>query len=346
MMTHKLMALGPAVGAVAVLLAIAGLLTVTLTSPDGTDATPPESVDQAPADSFDLQAAIDSARPGAVIEIPDGTYTGPFRLDNKSQLVVRGSSSAILMAPGRDEILTIAGGSDITLSGFTVQGDYEHIPQRAITLQNVSDVTLTGLLIRDVGFAAVYAYPAANLLVEDSTITHVGDFGVHSKEGSRNVVVRDSTLTGFASRLYPGHALYFQNTQDAVAEGNYISDLPRGTGFDINAIQFDSVTGGRASNNVVERAVAGIGVPSSIDIAIVGNVIRDTYERAIYVFSGADRISVRGNSMEEGVRGIQIIGGTNLRIVDNTTDRVDEPLDLGGGSRDGIVEQSGNSWQD
>ncbi|WP_349631829.1 nitrous oxide reductase family maturation protein NosD [Bradyrhizobium iriomotense] len=66
-----------------------------------------------------LQALLDGARPGDVVELAPGEYHGSLRIDRPLQLV--GSRDAVLNAGGADNVITVSA-PDVTVRGLTIRG--------------------------------------------------------------------------------------------------------------------------------------------------------------------------------------------------------------------------------
>jgi parallel beta-helix repeat protein len=154
-------------------------------------------------------------------------------------------------------------------------------------------------------------------------------------------------LVDFASRQCPGHGIYFEDVVNAVADSNQISKLAAGAGNEISGIKY-SASSGRCTNNVIQDVFGGISTPGAHDVLIEGNTIRHATERGIYILAGASNITIRNNTLDDTLRGIQFnsyeVWPTNVRVVNNVV-LSGGTVDLFGGPSSMVVEMSGNSWQ-
>jgi nitrous oxidase accessory protein len=66
-----------------------------------------------------LQAVLDGARAGDVVELSPGDYHGSVRIDRSLQLV--GRQGAVLDGDGADNVITV-GAPDVTVRGVTIRG--------------------------------------------------------------------------------------------------------------------------------------------------------------------------------------------------------------------------------
>jgi nitrous oxidase accessory protein len=108
--------------------------------------------------SFDLQAAIDAARPGDVIQVPAGLYHGNFIIDKPITLV--GIDWPILDGANQGHVLEINHAPDVAIRGFVIRNsgarlDKEHAgvavdkSPRLVVEHNRLENTLFGIYIKD-----------------------------------------------------------------------------------------------------------------------------------------------------------------------------------------------------
>jgi hypothetical protein len=141
--------------------------------------------------SAQLRTALDTALPGSVIELRDGTYTGSFRSSRSgtkaAPITLRGSRDAVLTTgslSGAEPALTLSGKA-WALAGFTVRK------------------APTGIVLSD----------SDNSVIDDVAVTSVGARGIHLRRNSsyvtvRNAVVSNTGLTspGSGEGVYVGSA--------------------------------------------------------------------------------------------------------------------------------------------
>ncbi len=310
--------------------------TTTTTLPATTPTTLP------PAGSFDLGKALADATPGAVITIPDGTYTGPWTVYGKSNLTLKGSANAVLTSHA-DDLLVFKNCAGINLSGFTVQGDYSVTTQRGITLANVTGATLENLTIRDVGFSGIYAFPASNVVIDNTTVTHCGDFGIHFKPGSADITVSNCRLDGFVSRLYPAHGIYFEGVTNAVAFGNVVTNVWDSPGqYEVSGIKYAGSTGHCYSNRI-DGSLGGVSLPGATNVLVENNQISNMRERGVYFIVGTSNCTIKGNTFTtcSSVIGVYANdGASGNRLIGNTAINCPTIID----DASSVVENTGNSW--
>ena len=147
-----------------------------------------------------LQAAIDAAKVGDVLEIERGLYEGNFRIDKP---------------------LTLRGIGRPTLSGGN------HADTIRVT---APDVTIEGLIVRDSGAslqnqnAGIYLYPGAHRAVVRHCDLTYNLFGLWI-EKVKDVRIEGNTITGKRdfNSAQRGNGIQLYNTQGAQIIGNNIS---------------------------------------------------------------------------------------------------------------------------
>lgn len=80
---------------------------------------PPSKAGHAQSVDFDLQAAIDSAQPGATIQVPPGFYQGNFLIEKP--LTLEGVDWPILDGNNQGSVMTIKNTSEVTIRGLIIR---------------------------------------------------------------------------------------------------------------------------------------------------------------------------------------------------------------------------------
>jgi hypothetical protein len=220
--------------------------TTTTTAPAATTTTAPATttttVPPLSGAPFDLQAAIDAAGPGAIITIPAGTHTGPFRIAGKSGLTLQGPTEAILTVKGVD-LLEIIDSSNIVLDGFTLVGDYSVLGQKCVKVSGLTGGAFRNLTIRDAGNTGIYSMGVfSGITISGCKITHCGDFGIHFQAGGDGVLIENCILSDFASVMYPGHGIYAKTSKNIVIRNCETSNVRHLTNNGDGGIQISYCT--------------------------------------------------------------------------------------------------------
>ena len=188
-----------------------------------------------------LQAALDAARPGDVIGLADGTYEGEFTAGAEgtaeAPIWVCGSTDAVLAGPGTDEglVLHLQGAAHWRLVGFTVRE----------------------------GKKGVMADGTTSSVLQDLTVTEIGDEAVHLRTGSTDNVVRGLTISETGQR------------KERFGEGVYVGTA------ESNWCDLSDCEPDRSDRNV-----------------ITGNTITDTTAEAVDVKEGTTGGVVHDNTFD------------------------------------------------
>ncbi len=118
---------------------------------------------------FDLAGAITSARPGATVEVPAGTYEGSWVIDRPNTHVADGAG--ILDGGGDGDVIQITA-PDVTVRGFVIRNT-----GKSLDRENAGITVL-----------------APRVVIENNTLTDVL-FGIYLK-GSVDSVIRGNTIGG------------------------------------------------------------------------------------------------------------------------------------------------------
>lgn len=197
--------------------------------------------------SGDLTTALRAAEPGTVIVLADGTYDGTFTAaasgTAQEPIWLCGSPNAVLRGPGPDA------------------GTVLH-------LQQVAHWRLVGFTVR-AGKKGVMADGVSASMLQDLTVTEIGDEAVHLRSASTGNVVRGLTISGTGQRV------------EKFGEGIYV---------------------GSAVSNWCE--ISGCAPDRSDRNVLVANTISDTTAESIDLKEGTTGGVVHGNTFDgSGMRG-------------------------------------------
>ena len=197
---------------------------------------PAATIDVATAD--ELEAALDDAAPGDVIELAEGTYLGTF---------------ATTASGTTEDPIVLCGTSSAILDGDGVRGGY------GLHLDGASHWRLVGFTVRNAQKGVMVDHGSFNV-IEGLTVTHIGDEAIHLRSFSSDNVVRGNTIseTGLRRDKF-GEGVYVGSAQSNwckhsdcepdesdrnVVEGNTIFD----TGAESVDLK-EGTTGGVVRNN-------------------------------------------------------------------------------------------------
>lgn len=193
------------------------------------------------ATSEELQQALDTAAPGDVIELGDGVYGGSF--------VARSSGTP------QDRIF-LCGGRGAVLDGGSIKGGY------VFHLDQAEYWALIGFTVRN-GQKGVMADSTTGTVIQELTVTGIGDEAIHLRKNSTANVVLGNTIsnTGLRKPKF-GEGVYIGS-----AESNWctVTDcLPDRS--DRNVIAGNTITGTTSESiDVKEGTVHGLIIDNTFD---------------------------------------------------------------------------------
>ncbi|MFQ5522555.1 MAG: nitrous oxide reductase family maturation protein NosD [Acidimicrobiia bacterium] len=155
--------------------------------------------------TIDLQAFVDAAPSGAVIDLPPGVYTGGITIDKP--LTLRGEGEVTIDGGGEGRVITVTA-PDVTLEGLVVRGSGDSLDRED---------------------AGIYADGAPRLRVLNNRLEDVL-FGIFLYQAP-DAVVKGNTVVGkdlFIARR--GDAIRLWESHRSVVEGNVV-DGARDTVF-------------------------------------------------------------------------------------------------------------------
>ena len=116
---------------------------------------------------FDLEAALATAEPGAIITVPAGIYAGPLLIEKPVVLI--GEGYPVIDGGGKGDVITIKA-PNVTIRGFVVRNsgdslDHEHAGITGLAAQ----ATIEENRLEDVLFG-IYLKNAPNSVVRNNLV--------------------------------------------------------------------------------------------------------------------------------------------------------------------------------
>ena len=248
-----------ALAAAAMLLAAAG-------EPRAAALTPVAPVTPVAPGAGALQAALEAARPGAVLRLAAGVYAGPVVIDRT--LTLEGEPGAILDGGGRGRVLSVAA-PDVTVRGLTVRNSGQSLAE-----------TDAGIFLDK---------PAAGALIEGNRLEN-NLFGIYL-HGARNALVRGNEVIGNQSLHMSerGNGIHLWAARGSVVEGNTVR-------FGRDGIFVMTSRKNAFRNNTFRDLRFAIHYMYTHDSEVSGNRSRDNHVGYALMYS--DRLRVFGNRSE------------------------------------------------
>ena len=167
-----------------------------------------------------IQAAVDRARPGDVIQVMPGMYHEEVVVETDSltlEGVVAGDQRPILDGEGRRADGVLSTGDYFTVSGFKVI----NYTSNGVTAQGVTGPIFRDVITENTGEYGIFPILASDVLIEKCVASGVSDTGLYIGE-SRGGVVRESEAFANVS------GIEIENSVDMLVEDNYAHDNTAG----------------------------------------------------------------------------------------------------------------------
>ena len=248
-----------------------------------------------------LQAVIDAARPGAVIDVPPGVYTGDLIVDRPVRLV--GHGRARLVGSGAGSVVRVRA-DDVTIEGLEIDGRLGgdlsrdsagiHVAARRVA---VRDCRIQRALF------GVYLREAHDAIVERTEIA-----GVQGKEpGEQGSGIHLWNTTGFRllgnTVRYSRDGFYLQSSSHGRVVGNVVSEVRYGLHY---MFSDDNVF----EDNLFERSAAGAALMYSKRLTFRRN--RFVHNRGFasvgLLLKTCDDVTAEDNLIANNARGVFLEG--------------------------------------
>jgi nitrous oxidase accessory protein len=281
-----------------------------------------------------LRRALDEAVPGAVIEVPEGRYVGPFTI-NKT-LTLRGRN-AVLVGDGKTHVVAVRA-PGVTIEGFEIrESGIDLLKDHAGVHVMSPRVTVRANRILDC-LHGIYIRGGDGARVEDNTIVGrtepAGDAeavnpleaGLKPGEGEVCAVPREQNLRGNGVHIWGsvGHAIernliretrdgiYFSFVDDSTVRGNDIAQVRYG----LHYMYSDS---NRFEGNVFRDNAAGAALMYSKQLTLEGNRFVSNRSHRAYglLLQSVDETTISANEIAGNTMGLFVENGHGNRVLDN-----------------------------
>jgi nitrous oxidase accessory protein len=310
-----------------------------------------------------LQAAIDSAKDGAVIKLENKTYTGNIVIDKPLTLI--GKKGTVIEGDAKGNVISVRA-PGVTVTGLDVRksGMDRNSPEEYAAIKIYTDGNVIRNITIEQSFHGVYLSKAHNNTIENVRITGLGKDEIAAQGNGLHVYYSNGNLLKNNYIEGTRDGMFFDYANDNKAMGNEITKTRYGLHYmysDRNEFKnniFTFNTGGAAimhSNQLKledNQFIFNYGHRSFgllILSANENNIENNTFymnQRGLYIDQSTDNL-IRSNTIAQNQIGIELWASSNEQVF--TKNSIEEntipAVTLGGAGRnewsfDGV----GNEW--
>jgi parallel beta-helix repeat protein len=241
----------------------------------------------------DLQSALIQAKPGAVIELPEGVFemAGTLSL-TVPNVTIRGKGVGKTVLSYKNQ-KTGAAGIQATADGFTLEGlTVQDTKGDGVKINNADGVTIRGVRTEWTGGPnekngsyGIYPVQCKNVLIEDSSSSGAADAGIYVGQ-SKNIIVRrnkaEFNVAGIEIENSEGADVY-ENVATNNAGGLLVFSLPdlpvKGSR---NTRVFNNQVYGNNTQNFAPKGNIVAKVPTGTGVIVMATHQADIFKNAIH----------------------------------------------------------------
>ncbi len=259
------------------------------------------------AETSSLQDRLDEARPGDVVELAEGVFSGPIRIDKA--LILRGRGG-VIDGGGKGSVLVI-GAPGARVEGVTIRNSGEDVGRSDACIY--VEPTATGAVLK----GNTLRRCAFGIWVHETDGVQIIENDVESREELRttdrgngiqlfnasNLVVRGNVVR------HARDGIYVSATEDSTIEANITSNVRFG-------IHYMYSYRNTVSDNVANDNTIGIALMESHDLIVEGNRAARNRRNGI-LFRDIEGSQIRRNRLEGNGNGMFFFSSVGNVIEDN-----------------------------
>jgi nitrous oxidase accessory protein len=299
-----------------------------LASALGAEAGPAETHAAPTPVRTDLQARIDAARPGDVLDLGSATWAGPVRIDKR--VVLRGGT---VDGGGRGDAIVITAAGAV-LDGVTVRHSGSDLsgPDACVWIEKTATgAEVRGSTLSECAFG-IWVNVAHEVRLVDNRV--IGSLVGNRSDRGNGIQLFDSTHLVVEGNVVTGgrDGIYVSATQDSVIRRNRIRDTRYG-------VHYMFSYSNRVEDNEADDNDGGFALMESRGITATGNVARNNSGHGM-LFRDAQYCTIARNRLEHNGEGLFFFSSTENRITDNDVVGNDVGAKVWAGSKRNVVSHN------
>lgn len=258
-------------------------------------------------DAPSVQAAVDAAAPGDVVEVPEGVWPGPVRLDRTLTLRGRGG---VVQGSGQGHVVVVAA-PGVVVEDLRVQGSGRDLMTTDACLYVETpgrDAVLRDNTLRDCLWG-VWVHAAPGVRLEGNDVEGLpGEHDSRRGNGLHLFDVTGGAVVGNTVR-HARDGLYISATEESLIADNVVEDVRYG-------IHYMYSLRNEIRGNVTRRCSGGIALMQSTHLTVTHNVATDNSRQGI-LFRDTRFSVIRDNLVERNGEGMFFFSSLHNEITNN-----------------------------
>ena len=256
------------------------------------------------AQPLDLQAQIDVAQEGTVIQLEKGVYDGNIVITKP--VVLQGVEGTIIKSTADAPAITIDNTTDVTIRNISIE-----TPGTGMTIRQANDIKLANIQMKNVD-AGIKIYNAQH--VQGIELTIEGNSQHYAKKGN-GIAVYDSEsielLDNDIRSVQDG--FYIENVKDITVQGNTVTKSRYGTHFMYS-------TDGVIRENQYSENVTALMVMMTENIQVEDNTAsyQSDFNGTGMTLYDTKAALLQHNQIAGNRVGISIQKSADIQLIDNT----------------------------
>ena len=174
------------------------------------------------AQQLDLQAQIDAAQEGTVIQLEKGVYEGNIVITKS--IILEGVEGTVLKSNADEPTITIDNTSNVTIRNINIE-----TLGTGMTIRKANDIKLSNINMENVD-AGIKIYNAHDVLGSELTIE--GNTQHYSKKGNGIAIYESKSIELLENDIRSVQdGFYIENVKDIIIQGNTVTKSRYGTHF-------------------------------------------------------------------------------------------------------------------
>ncbi|MGE7691946.1 right-handed parallel beta-helix repeat-containing protein [Lysinibacillus sp. NPDC097214] len=252
---------------------------------------------------FDVQEAINVAKPGEVVHIPAGRYQGNFIVSKP--ITLQGEEGTELVGVRDNAALRIENTANVTVENITLSGK-----NKAIVASTVDGLELRKLQIKDV-HTGVHIQRSKNVRIHEINVT--GTEGHYSKRGNGVAVFKSEDITVEGNTIKQVQdGIYVEEVKHIVVQHNKVASSRYGT-------HFMYTSDAEALFNTYVHNVTGLMIMMTTDILLKNNTIANHVDFNGYgmLLYDVQQAEIKHNTIKNNRTGIAMQKSSTIQIETN-----------------------------